>query len=151
MSISNDDIITCLNDLIETCKDGQQGFVEAAEAVKDVELRTLFNVYSQQRARFAGELQNEVLRHGGDPAKSGHVSAKLHRGWMNLKSAITSNSDASIIAECERGEDSAVANYEDALKKHLPSDLEALVLHQFREVQDAHKCIREMEKVCKAG
>lgn len=151
MSTINDEIISCLNDLIETCKDGQQGFLEAAEAVGDSDLRNLFNVYSQQRAQFAGELQNEVLRQGGDHAKTGHVSAKLHRGWMNLKAAITSKSEASIIAECERGEDAAVANYEEALKKHLPSNLEALVASQFREVQQAHKRIRELEKVSKAG
>ena len=151
MSTTKDEIISVLNDLIETCKDGQQGFLEAAEAVGDSDLRNTFNVYSQQRARFAGELQNEVLRQGGDPAKTGHVSAKLHRGWMNLKAAITSKSEASIIAECERGEDSAVANYEEALKKHLPAALETLVLNQFRQVQEAHKRIRDLEKVRKAG
>ena len=70
---------------------------------------------------------------------------------MNLKCPITSNSDTSIIAKCERGEDSAVPNYEDALKKLLPSNLEAMVLRQFRELQDARKRIREMEKASKAG
>ena len=47
-----------LNDLIETLKDGQQGFREAAEDVQSHDLKTLFSEYSLQRSRFAGELQN---------------------------------------------------------------------------------------------
>ena len=68
---------------------------------------------------------------------------------MNLKCPITSNSDTSIIAECERSEDSAVPNYEDALEKLLQSNLEAMVLRQFRELQDAHKRIRERRRQVK--
>src|SRR5437868_13072462 len=102
MAERNDEIIGYLNDLIETCKDGEQGFRAAAESVGeegDAELRTLFNTYAQQWARFAAELQNEVLRRGGDPAKAGHVSAKFHRGRMNIKAAVSGKNAAAVIAE----------------------------------------------------
>src|ERR1051325_8499829 len=46
-----------LNDLIETLKDGQEGFRQAAENVRDPQLKTLFSQYSQQRSRFATALQ----------------------------------------------------------------------------------------------
>ena len=55
--LSTDDVVSCLIDLIETCKDGQEGFKDAAEAVKDGELKTLFFEYSQQRAQFARHLR----------------------------------------------------------------------------------------------
>ena len=87
--VSNDKSISVLNDLIETCKNGQEGFRQASEAVKDSHLKMIFGQFSQQRAQFAGELQQEVMRLGGDPEKSGSVAATLHRGWINLKSAIT--------------------------------------------------------------
>src|SRR5918911_5770041 len=128
----NDRVISTLNDLIETCKDGQEGFRQAAEGVKHGELKTLFHTYSQQRAQFAGELQGEVRRLGGDPERTGSVAASLHRGWINLKSAVTGKDDAAIITECERGEQVAVKNYEDALKKDLPGDVRALVERQYR-------------------
>ena len=145
MADKNEEAVDHLNDLIETCKDGEQGFRTAAEAVQDTELRTLFNMYAQQRARFGGELNNEVLHRGGDPAKSGHVSATFHRGWINLKSMVTGKDDAAIVNECERGEDSAVANYQAALKKTLPSDLLAIVEEQYREVKQAHDTIRDLK------
>lgn len=148
---TNDEVISELNDLIETCKDGEQGFRTAAEGVGNSDLRTLFNMYAQQRARFAAELNNEVLRRGGDPAKSGHVSAAFHRGWIDVKQAVTGKSEAAVIDECERGEDSAKANYEKALKKNLPADLLSLVEGQYQEVKDAHDRIRAMKQAVHAA
>jgi len=154
MAEKNEDVIGYLNDLIETCKDGEQGFRTAAEEVGeegDAELRTLFNLYAQQRARFGAELQDEVRRLGGDGAKAGHVSAAFHRGWMTVKSAVTGRTEAAIIAECERGEDAAMRNYESALKKNLPSDLLDLVEAQYSEIRLAHNRVRSLERTFGAG
>ena len=63
----NDEIISVLNDLIETCKDGEHGFHDAADAAGDRRLEELFRTYSEQRGRFASELQEEVRKLGGDP------------------------------------------------------------------------------------
>lgn len=147
----NEDAISVLNDLIETCKDGEQGFRTAAEGVENSEIRTLFNMYAQQRARFGAELNNEVLRRGGDPAKSGHVSAAFHRGWIDIKQAVTGKSESAVVDECERGEDSAKANYEAALKKNLPSDLLSVVETQYEEVKDAHDRIRALRNAVRAA
>ena len=147
----NDNIISTLNNLIETCKDGQEGFRQAAEGVKNSELKTLFGAYSTQRAQFAGELQNEVLRLGGDPEKSSSTAGALHRGWINLKSALTGEDEGAVISECERGEDSAVRNYEDALEDDLPGDIHAVVERQFAEVKAAHDRIRSLERATGRG
>jgi uncharacterized protein (TIGR02284 family) len=146
MSIDNDEVISVLNDLIETCKDGQNGFRTAAEEVKSPELSTLFNSYSQQRAQFAAELQNEVQRLGGDAEDTGSTAAALHRGWMNIKSAVTGEDEGAVISECERGEDAAVSAYEEALESELPGNLRVIVERQFSEVQEAHDRIRSLEK-----
>src|SRR5262245_13417243 len=116
MAIDKDDVISTLNGLIETCKDGQEGFKTAAEGVGDTSLKKLFYEYSQQRAQFVGELQSEVRNLGGDPEKSGSMAAALHRGWIDIKAAVTGKDDHAILAECERGEDSAVNAYQEALE-----------------------------------
>src|SRR4051794_34295120 len=77
---SNDDVISTLNGLIETCKDGQNGFQQAAEGVERSDLKSLFYEFSQQRAQFAGELQSLVQGLGGDPENSGSVAGAIHRG-----------------------------------------------------------------------
>lgn len=147
MATDNDDAISTLNNLIETCKDGQNGFQAAADGVKNGDLKTLFHTYSQQRAQFAGELQTEVRRLGGDPEQTGSVAASLHRGWINIKSAMTGEDEAGVISECERGEDSAVRNYEDALAdEDLPADIRSIVERQFAQVKEAHDRIRSLER-----
>lgn len=148
---SNDAVISTLNNLIETCRDGQNGFQTAAEGVKDSELKQLFYTYSQQRAGYVGELQDEVRRLGGDPENSGSVAAALHRGWIDIKSAVTGGDDKSIISECERGEDSAVSNYRDALDADLPAAIRSVVERQAAEVKKAHDRIRSLEKGKGAG
>ena len=151
MAINNDDVISTLNNLIETCKDGQNGFQTAAEGVKNSELKTLFHTYAQQRAQFAGELQGEVRRLGGDPEQTGSVAATLHRGWINIKSAVTGEDENAVISECERGEDSAVSNYRDALNADLPADVRSIVERQYTLVKEAHDRIRALERATGAG
>lgn len=143
-AMSNDDVVDCLNNLIETCRDGQEGFKDAAEAIKDSELKTLFYEYSQQRAQFSAVLQELVRELGGDPAHSGSTAGALHRGWIELKSAITGGSDEAILNECERGEDSAKDNYKEALERNLPANIADVVRQQATAVQAAHNRVREL-------
>ena len=152
MATDKENVIATLNNLIETCKDGQNGFQTAAEGVKNSELKTLFHTYSQQRAAFAGELQQEVRRLGGDPEKTGSLAASLHRGWIDIKVAVTGEDEGAVISECERGEDSAKKNYEDALAdENLPGDVRSIIERQYTQVKEAHDRIRALEKATGAG
>lgn len=144
MANSTNDFTSWMNDLIETCKDGEKGFREAADGVKNNSMRTVLNEYARQRAQFASELQNKVQKLGGDPATSGSASGALHRGWINLKSALTGKDDHAILAECERGEDAAVQNYQKVLSEDLPSDLRSVIEAQYRQVLEAHSRIRSL-------
>ncbi len=143
-TIDNDDVISCLNGLIETCKDGQEGFQEAAEGVENHDLKQLFYECSQQRSEFAGELQSLVRSLGGDPETSSSFAGSLHRGWMNIKSAVTGKDEAAILNECERGEDSAKSNYKDALEKNLPANVAETVQKQYASVQSVHDKVKTL-------
>jgi uncharacterized protein (TIGR02284 family) len=142
--MANDNAISTLNNLIETCKDGQEGFQQAAEGVKDSSLKTLFYEYSQQRSQFVGELQGLVRDIGGDPETSSSIAGALHRGWINIKSAVTGQDDAAILNECERGEDVAKNAYKDALAADLPANVTSVVQKQATAVQEAHDRIRSL-------
>ncbi len=144
MSNSLTDTISTLNKLIETCLDGQEGFRLAAESITDDEdLKGFLFSASLQRSKFAGELQNQVIELGEpDPTHTNTVTSKLHRGWVNLKSAITGHDNHAILAECERGEDSAVAAYRTALNSELPSTLSEIVSRQFQDVLATHNSVK---------
>jgi uncharacterized protein (TIGR02284 family) len=139
------EITKTLNELIETCKDGENGFKEAGDKAKDASLKALFLKYSAQRAGYAQELQAAVSLLGETPETTEHVAAKLHRGWMGLKQALTKNEDKALIDECEAGEDAAIKAYKEALEKPLPGNVETLVRHQFTGVSQAHGVIRDLK------
>ncbi len=47
---------TAVKDVISVCRDAEQGFRGAANAVKSPTLKALFEEYSAQRGRFATDL-----------------------------------------------------------------------------------------------
>ena len=77
-----------LDNLIETLKDSQNGFKQAAESVKDPQLKAVVDEYSRQRGRFAVELRSKAQSADErDSEMSGSAAGTLHRGWINLQSA----------------------------------------------------------------
>jgi uncharacterized protein (TIGR02284 family) len=148
---TNEQTIMTLNGLIETCRDGVEGFVMASEGVKDAGLKTLFKQYSEQRAKFARDLEAEVSRLGGEAETKGSVSGALHRGWMNIKSAVAGKDDDMIISECERGEDVAKRAYQKAISGFLPPTLLPKVQSQYTQVLQAHDRIRALEKAAQGA
>jgi len=139
------DVADVLNGLIETAKDGAEGFKTAAEKVKEPSLRSLFGKYATQRASYAQELQGLVGSLGEKPAESGHVAGALHRGWINLKEALSSDEDTAIVNEAEAGEDAAKKAYSEALQKVLPANIKSIVERQYQGVLEAHNTVRDLK------
>lgn len=152
-SVSNDDVISTLNGLIETNKDGQQGFQDSADGVERSDLKSFFYEASQQRAQFAGELQSLVRELGGDPENSGSVAGAIHRGWINIKAAVTGKDEQAILNEAERGEDVAVKAYKDALEQNLPANVSSILQNQYSQVKATHdqvKSLRDSQRAANA-
>lgn len=148
---SDAEVISTLNSLIETCRDGQEGFRTAAEGVRSAELRALFHDYARQRESFASELQDEVRRLGGDPEQTGSLVATLHRGWMGLRAALEGNDDRAVVNECERGESAALETYRSTLGTDMPASVRSMVERQFAEIKEAHNLIANLERRSEAG
>ena len=137
--------IKSLNYLIGTCIDGENGYREAAEEADSSDLKARFNQLAQQRAQFRGELEQEVIRLGGDPKEGGSTGAALHRTWLNVRDAITGKGDGAVIKETERGEKAALDNYDDVLGRDLPADLKATVMQQRDAVQRTYSELGSLE------
>jgi uncharacterized protein (TIGR02284 family) len=145
MNTSIDQTIGILNDLIETCEDARHGFTTAAEDAKDPELSRVFSNYAAQRAQFVSELEKRVLMLGGNPARRGSAGGAVHRGWIDLKSALASNEPHAVLSECERGEDSARDSYREALnRERLDFETRALIQRQAAAIQEAHDRVKEL-------
>ena len=147
--MNNERVINVLEELIETNRDGQNGYRDAAEHIKDPELRNFFNQQSTERARFAGELEGEVQRLGEpDPKRKGSASGALHRAWLDLKANL-GGGDHAILNSVEQGEDTAKKAYEKAIAEQIPQNLATIVRRQAQSIFAAHdrvKMIRDSRK-----
>jgi len=150
MATVTDNTHSVLNNLLETCRDGQNGFDTAAKAVDEPGLKAELMQYSMQRQDFAAELRASITSLGEKPSDSGSVAAAMHRGWINVKSLVTGSSRHSVLDECERGEDSALHAYRDAISAGLPAAVQSVVQSQAEQVQRVHDRIRALRDASKA-
>jgi len=143
--------INTLNDLIAALRDSQECLRKAAERVDSKDLKLMLMYFSTQRARFLGELQNEIERLGNpDPRDTGTVSGTLHRTWMQFKAILTSNHDQAILAECERDENAVVAAYGEALTEKLARYIRDIVESQLEQIGLAQAQIRHLRRAAVA-
>ena len=142
--MSNNEVISILNRLIETCTKSQKVFRTAAENVQNSEFRRLFNIFSQQRTQFITELQAEVHRLGGEVNIE---STPEPLKTLPFKSAVGGMRDESAsIAECQREEEAAVHEYQHALKADLQLDVQYVVKRQYMDIKDAYDRIRILQR-----
>lgn len=148
--MDKDDIISTLNDLIETSRDGDEGFRTSAEHASDTSLKSLFTNRADSCAAAVRELQEIVRAHGGEPTDSSSISGTLHRRWVDIKSTVMGRDDEAILNEVERGEDVAVASYKKALEQGLPTDVHTLVERQYQGVLKNHDQIKQLRNQMRA-
>jgi uncharacterized protein (TIGR02284 family) len=137
--------IRLLQELVDTCRDGQNGYRDAADHVTDSHLREFFNEQSLARAGFAGELEQEIIRLGkADPDTSGSAAAAIRRAWIDFRSEL-GGGDTTILASVESGEDSAKAAFEKVLREpNLREDLTMLIRRQVTSIMAAHDHVRSL-------
>jgi uncharacterized protein (TIGR02284 family) len=146
--MDNKEMLSELNHLIEICRDGINGYRNAAEDVEHEMLKPLFREYAQQRQTFDTELSNIVRQHGGDPDDTSTARGTLHRVFMDLRSAISNGDEEAILSECLRGERAALDAYNDALKHTgWPVEIKTVIQRQYEGIQQAYERLQEMEQV----
>jgi len=136
--------ISVIEELIQTCKDRQKGYLEAATHVKRSDLKAFFNGQSLERSRFAGELQAELIRLGKPDKKlSGSVIGTLHRTWIDTKVSL-GGGDKTVLDWLEHGEDRAKDAYQKAVTADLPENVAQIVRRQVASVQAAHDKVKSL-------
>ena len=153
MATTNETTARAYNDIVEINKTGSKGYQEAAEGVSSPELKSELSRLSQQRAQFAAELTQHASQYGLNVTEGNTVegllpdaAAAVHHGWINLKSAITGQSDSAILGECETGDATALSAYETALKsQEIPAQARNVIEQQHSEILSAKNWITQQK------
>jgi len=133
-----------LLDVIKILQDGQKGFADIGEHLKDDTLKRYFLAESLKRANFRAELENELHRAGmADVKESGTVAGAMHRAWGDLKAKLgMGTDDHTLLATAEQGEDVAKKAYEEALQQDLPLPVRELLSSQQAHILTAHDYVK---------
>ncbi len=145
-------VIDALEKLIEISRDGQNGYREGAEHAKSPELKKFLDQVSLERAKFAGDLENEAVRLGkSDVDRSGTTLGAVHRGWTNLKTSL-GGGDESILSSMETGDKYAKDAYDDCIRDNkLPDDILGIIRNQAQAIVGTLDRVRAMEQKHKAA
>lgn len=147
MSLERKWALAALNDLIATCKDGESGYRCAVEDIDSPELKALFAERQRERATFAAELLEAAHRIETPEEREGGLLARVHRGWMNLKATLTRREPSAIVAECLRGEEAALRDYEAALALELPPEVTGLLEKQYDTLKESYERVRLLKGI----
>jgi hypothetical protein len=131
-----------LSELINSCFKGQDGYRTAAGIVEDITLKRLFEIYAQQRTRFAQELM-DYLPMGNADFQSDSTSKPVRSGRRS------SRHDS--IRECLDMDAKIVTLYKEVLaQRTLPSRAHFLISSQLALLQRVHDRLSLMLNECPA-
>jgi uncharacterized protein (TIGR02284 family) len=143
------EIMSVLDKLIETLKrwSGRFQASRGRRERSEIEIPRLLRPALAVRHRTANGGPPDSARK--DPDNNSSAAGALHRGWINLKSAVIGGDEHAILAECERGEDSAVEEFQEAVEDDLPPGLQEIVSRQYAEIKATHDRIRNLRDSAK--
>lgn len=143
---SHDELVDNLQELLEKNYDAEKGFKNALENSENPHLKNFFKSMALQKNKFATELDHLIRTLNAKPIEKGSTSGKLHRTWMDLKTALSSNKDESVLEECIRGEKASEEEYEDKLKDNLfPPEVNQVLNRHLNEIRNTIAEVKTLE------
>ncbi|MES2380758.1 MAG: PA2169 family four-helix-bundle protein [Bacteroidota bacterium] len=144
MSTITDKAVRVIKDLIIINNDRYEGYNTAATETNDLDLKTMFERFSNQSNQFNSELRSFIPREESPDGET-TTSGKLYRVWMDVRAAITANDRKAVLSSCEFGEDVALASYKSALKEEeLSEDIIDTISKHKNALQEAHNTVKAM-------
>ncbi|MGP8225457.1 MAG: PA2169 family four-helix-bundle protein [Terracidiphilus sp.] len=140
--LSNQEVEETLWSVIQILIDGQEGFQEIGEHLKDETLRRYFAAESLKRAQFRGDIESALHREGThDVKEKGTIGGAVHRAWGDIKAHL-GGGDHTLLETAEAGEDDAKKAYQKALEKELPLPIKQLLVSQYAHIQASHDYVK---------
>ncbi|AZQ44877.1 ferritin-like domain-containing protein [Nonlabens ponticola] len=142
----HDTTVSKLNELLEKSYDAEKGFKHAIEKVDNDRLKEYFKQRAAQRSHFATELHQQLHQLNEEPSTTGSTAGDLHRSWMDIKAAFSSDNEESILEECIRGEKASVDEYKEILKSEtLLAEVVPILENQWKQVENSLSTVKKLE------
>lgn len=131
--------------VIQVLHDGERGFADIGEHLKNLSTKAYFVQEAQTRGTFARELEAEYGTIDGESNDIGGTAAgTVHRIWGDLKANL-GGGDHTLLETAEQGEDAAKKAYKEALEDTSVSGaLRSILLRQQPHIQASHDKVKAL-------
>lgn len=133
-----------LNELIAIIRDGQRFYEHAHDEIKDVRLQALFRDMAQAKHQVIQALAVKVAANHEEPTSSGTLVGKLRQAYADARATLSSDEEATYVAQLEEAEDRILEAFEDAMESAQP-DVRALLAVEMPKVRACHQRMRELK------
>lgn len=140
--------IEALNDLVKINNDRITGYQKAIEELNNGEnndLRSLFTRMITESEACKIELKQMIRSYGGDTESGTTAAGKLYRTWMDVKAFFGGGDRATVLKNCEAGEDAAQRAYQMALDDDaVMEQTKVLIRKQKEQLHRSHDEIKQL-------
>lgn len=152
--MNHDACIGALNDLIKINNDRIEGYDKATAELQDGEngdLKSLFSDMISESKTYKSALESKVIAYDGSTDGGTTASGKLYRAWMDVKAAFSGGDRASVLSNCEAGEDTAQKAYKTAIEDpEVMEETKVLLREQKQSLRTSHDKIKALRDQAKA-
>jgi uncharacterized protein (TIGR02284 family) len=146
MDLPQQTIINRLNALAQVVRDGEAGYRNAADGVRDEQLRLAFAACAEERHAMLDDLCSAIRDNGGEPNLDAPVTAAMYRGWFNVDESLSPDDPYAMLIECEVGEDLTRKRLSEALEQEMPSEIKPVIERQIQRARLTHDRIRGLRE-----
>ncbi|QIE58808.1 PA2169 family four-helix-bundle protein [Rasiella rasia] len=144
----HNNLVNNLQELLEKNVDAEKGFAKAMQDAKNANLKNFLKHQAAQHGRFVNELDQEIRNLNETPKEGGSVTGKLHRTWIDIKTALTGENDEAVLEECIRGEKASLEEYEERIKQNnFPPQVETILTNQLGEIRGTLSRVKTLEDI----
>ncbi len=127
-----------LNSLIATSSDSAKSYINSANHVSDISVKTVLMKISAERYSYKDALAALIITMGGKTKEPGGAGNVIHRSWSDIRSVFSDGTDKSAITSCISADESILKIYKEAMgADYLTDNARQLIKSQLDGVEGA--------------
>lgn len=145
---NNKEQIDALQNLLQKTYDAEAGYKQVMTKAETTPLKNWLQNKAVRRSGFANELDARIRSFNETPIEKGSILASAHRTWIDVKSAMSSNTDAAILEECIRGEKATLEEYNTQIANvKFNPEVQHILQGQREQVTSDLKIVKTLEDI----
>ena len=148
MTTNNPDLrkekVETLNELIQATRDSAEFYADAAKAVQNPQLGTLFAEMAASKHGLVGSMSREVRAEAAKPATAGSLGGSLRTFYSTLRAEVArDHGDYAYMKELEKSEDRLMEAFHDVIEDDdAPQAVKQSLQSYLPKVQQHHDAMR---------